>query len=651
MRLCFFVLAAVGLLVFGNTPVAALDLRVGTGAGCTHADIGAALNAIRTQTGTHTLRINKGVYAVPDGLVYTPTVSQTAVFLEGGYDSCTAGAPTGSASSDADRAVVNGAGGLERSVLDLSLYGRVGTFQIRRIVLTGGDATDVVLDNEFAASGGGLIVRGGASVLIGLGTTIRNNAAINGGGVALSGSSIYSNAVPLERADFYIAEGAEIRSNVATDRGGGIYCGGANTSTLATERHGSIVFSDGMIGYNQGNEGAAFYCLGSLEGGGGFQPRPLTGKVAWIIGNQRVALSSGVGCSGGFGTLDTVLPVQGDGFRHLGAATDSNGLVAITANVADNSPGLCLLGSRSLSDPNNAAPAGSNRFRLRNLYVSDQVGGGTLGLRTGDRLELIVEPSGDSVQCSFFSATPCVRFYSNQVDGVGPATDDGQLLIANGESLLQLRRAMVDDNRARTNLISADDGGNLILMASILDNNEVVARASLPSTSALFGARFDAIVDVRNSTIIMRSPLDMFFRLGWAPFGELTGTAWARASIFASTAASAPQNVGEVAPSTNFTREWCGFFQSTADFASHSVVVDPVSGVYQVHAPAAFALASDYAPTTLALRDACRTPTTFDRDFYGRSYDVNLEPSSPVHADIGAVEAQLVPDIFKNGFE
>jgi hypothetical protein len=128
MRLCFFVLAAVGLLVFGNTPVAALDLRVGTGAGCTHADIGAALNAIRTQTGTHTLRINKGVYAVPDGLVYTPTVSQTGVFLEGGYDSCTAGAPTGSTSSDADRAVVNGAGGLERSVLDLSLYGRVGTF-------------------------------------------------------------------------------------------------------------------------------------------------------------------------------------------------------------------------------------------------------------------------------------------------------------------------------------------------------------------------------------------------------------------------------------------------------------------------------------------------------------------------------------------
>ena len=651
MRLSYRVLALLVWLLSASAPLAALDLRVGTGAGCTHATLVDAFNAIRAQTGSHTVRINKGVYAVPDGLVYTPTVNQTAVFLEGGYASCTAGAPSGSTSSDADRAVINGAGGLERSVLDLSLYGRVGSFQIRRVVLTGGDATDVLPDNQFAATGGGLIVRGGASVLIGLGTTIRSNAAIHGGGVALSGSSIYSNAVALERVDFYIAEGAEIRNNVATGRGGGIYCGGANTTAPAVERHGSIVFSDGMIGYNQANEGAAFYCLGSLEGGGGFQPRPLPGKVAWIIGNQRVALSSGVGCAGGFGTLDTILPLQSDGFRHLGAAADSNGLVAITANISDNSPGLCLLGSSSLSDPNNPAPAGSNRFRLRNLYVSDQLGGGTLGLRTGDRLELIVEPSGDSVQCSFFSATPCVRFYNNQVDGSGPATDDGQLLIANGESLLQLRRAMVDENRARTNLISADDGGNLILMASILDNNEVVARASLPSTSALFGARFDATVDVRNSTIIMRTPLDMFFRLGWTPYGELTGTAWARASIFASTAASAPQNVGEAAPSTQFTREWCGFFQSTADFASHSVVVDPVSGVYEVHSPSAFALDSNYAPTTLALRDGCRTPTSFDRDFYGRSYDVNLQPSSPVHADIGAVEARLQPELFKNGFE
>lgn len=639
MRLSYRVLALLVWLLSASAPLAALDLRVGTGAGCTHATLVDAFNAIRAQTGSHTVRINKGVYAVPDGLVYTPTVNQTAVFLEGGYASCTAGAPSGSTSTDADRAVFDGAGGSPASVLSLVINGRVGTFQIRRVVLKGGDTS---------TSGGGLQVIGNASVLIGLGTTIRNNSAANGGGVALHGSYLYSTAT-LERADFYIDEGAEIRNNSATYDGGGVFCGSGNEESLV--RHGSIVFRDGLLAYNEANQGAAFYCLGTVEGGGGFQPRPANGRAAWIIGNQRVALSSGVGCAGGFGTLDTILDVQSDGYRYLGADAGSTGLLAITANTSDNSPGLCLLGSRSQSDGSGLPPAGANRFRLRNLYVSDQSGGGTIGLRVSNRLELIVEPSGDDVSCSFFSATPCVRFTNNAVSGSGAATADGQLLIAGTESLLQLRRAMVDSNLTRSDLGRADDGGNLMLFASILDDNEVVARSTAPATSALFNARFDGVVDIRNSTIVMRSPLDMFFRLGWTPYGESTGIAWARASIFASTAISAPLNVGELGLPSHLTREWCGFFQSTADFASHSVVNDPITGTFATLPPSAFSLAADYSPLSEGLRDACRTPTSFTRDFYGRLYDVTTDPGSLVHADLGAVEAQVTPELFADGFE
>lgn len=639
MRVCASLFAALVLLLSASPPVGALDLRVGTGAGCTHADLLGAFNAIRAQPGTHTLRINKGVYPLPDGLVYTPTVNQTAVFLEGGYDSCTASAPSGNTGSDADRAVFDGAGGLSASVLTLDINGRVGTFQIRRLVLKGGDTT---------TSGGGLSVIGNASVLIGLGTTIRNNTAVNGGGVALQGSYLYSTAT-VERADFYIDEGAEIRNNTATHDGGGVFCG--NGDAVKQDRHGSIVFRDGLLAYNQANQGAAFYCLGTIEGGGGFQPRPANGRAAWIIGNQRVALGSGVGCAGGFGTLDTILDVQSDGYRHLGADVGSTGLVAITANSSDNSPGLCLVGSRTLGDGSSLPPVGANRFRLRNLYVSDQSGGGTLGLRVSNRLELIVEPSADNVSCTFFSATPCVRFANNAVTGTGGATADGQLLIAGTESLLQLRRAKIDGNRTRSDLGRADDNGNLMLFASIVDDNEVVARSSSPSTSALFNARFDGVVDVRNSTVIMRSPLDMFFRLGWTPFAETTGIAWARASIFASTAASAPQNAGESGSPSHLTREWCGFFQSTADFGSHTVVNDPITGTFETLPPSAFSLDADYAPLSTGLRDACRTPTSFTRDFYGRLYDVNTDPGSLVHADLGAVEAQLMPEVFADGFE
>jgi len=629
------------------TPAEALDLRVGTGAGCTHADPGAALFAIRNQTGSHTIRVNKGTYAVPNGILYTPTVNQTAVFLEGGYADCLAAAPSGDPTQDTHRAVFNGAGGTARPVLDLEIYGRIGTFQIRRIKLTGGDATDTGPATDYYTSGGGLIVRGQASVLIGIGTSIRGNAAVSGGGVALAGSNLFDNPSP--RVDFFIDEGAEITNNTATDRGGGIYCGGQNPSPAFTslgDHHGSIVLRDGTISFNDAVNGAAFYCRGSLEGGGGFQPRPIAGRAAWILGNQRTA-GSGVGCAAGFGTLDTILPVESDGFRHLGAAAGSNGLVAVTANTADgSSPGLCLLGSRSRSAINDPAPVGQSRFRLRNLFVSDQTGSGFVGLRVGDRLDLIVEPSSDTVTCTFFTSTPCVRFTNNSV----ATNTDGQLWYANGSSILNIRRAMVDGNSLRPDLAMADDGATVLAMASIFDNNTIARRAIAPETSAFFAARFNGIIDIRNSTIIMRSPLDLFFRLGWTPLTDPTGTGYARASIFASTASPAPTNVGESAPTTNFVREWCGFFQNTADFIQHTTIVDPTTGLYQNHSPSAFVLDANYAPQTLALRDGCTAPT-INRDFYGRPYDVNFEPAFAVHADIGAVEAQMVDAVFANGFE
>ena len=635
------------LLVFHflNTASAAdQSLRVGVGAGCTHADLSGALSAIQGQSGTHVIRINKGNYAVADGMGYVPTVNQGGVYLEGGYNSCTAPEPTGNTGSDSDRAVFNGSGGLQRSVLDLALYGQVGTFQIRRIVLTGGDATTG--GNDYTQSGGGLMVRGQASVVIGLGTTIRNNSAISGGGIALAGS--YQNVVPSLRADLYIEAGAEILNNVASDRGGGIYCGGRNavTGDFLGNHHGTIVMLDGTIGYNQANEGGAFYCRGTLEGGGGFQPRPLPGKVAWIIGNQS---SGGVGCAAGFGTLDTSLTPAADGYRHVGAALGSNGLLAITAN-SGSKPALCLVGSRSRAAINDPAPVGQSRFRLRNFYLSDQSGGDFIGLETADRLELIIEPSGDNVSCTFFSATPCVRLYNNALSGVN---SEAYLLFVTGQSMLQLRRAKIDDNSMRGSLAFVDDS-DLFLLSSILDGNSVAPRTAAPSTSALFTARFGGSVDVRNSTVIMRSPLSEFFRLGWTPIpASNTGVVYAQASIFASSVGT-PANVGYEGgiATTAFRRYWCGFFQSTSDFAGHTVINDPTTGSFEILAPSAFSLDANYAPLSTGLRDACTAPSgTLDRDFYGRPYSVVLEPASPVHADIGAVEAQPQDAIFSNGFE
>lgn len=422
------------------------------------------------------------------------------------------------------------------------------------------------------------------------------------------------------------------------------YCGDA-----LGDRHATIVFRDGTLGYNEAHQGAAFYCKGSLDGGGGLQPRPAPGRVAWIVGNQQVGSGPGIGCAAGLGTLDASQAVQGDGFRDLGADAGSTGLLAITLNTGVYNPGLCLFGSYPRDDLNNLPPVGTSRFRLRNLYVSNQVGNGNVvGLGTFDRLELIVEPSSDSVSCNFFGATPCVHFTANSVD-TGD-NGDGPLLFASSGSLLQLRRAMIDQNTLGSDLASAYDSGQIVLLSSIVDDNIVANRPQAPNTSALFAARYGGVVDVRNSTVRMTSPLTQFFRLGGT--ADPTGIGYAEASAFASTAGSPLAVAYEGgAPPANFNRYRCGYFaNTTTNFAGHTVVNDSVTGTYTL--AATFGIDASYAPTTPDLRDACRPPAgTLDRDFYGQPYNVVNEPASPAHADIGAVEAPLQVVIFEDGFE
>ncbi len=241
-----------------------------------------------------------------------------------------------------------------------------------------------------------------------------------------------------------------------------------------------------------------------------------------------------------------------------------------------------------------------------------------------------------------------MHFTANSVD-----TADGYLLKATSGSLLQLRRAMIDQNTLRSDLASASDSGQIILLSSIVDDNIVSARTQAPNTSALFSAWFNGVVDVRNSTVRMTSPLTQFFRLGWTPtLPDSTGIGYAEASAFASTVGSPFAVAYEGgAPAANFNRYRCGYFaNTTTNFAGHTVVNDPVTLTYTLATN--FSVGANYSPTHPDLRDACRAPVgTLDRDFHGRPYDVVYEPGSPAHADIGAVEAQLQVDIFSNGFE
>lgn len=618
-----FLLIVAALGAASVDPAQALTVSVGTGAGCDHATLHDAFVAIRTVPGEHHIRIRTETYATPNGTGYVPAVAQTGVYLEGGYTECTDAAPNGDPGAPVP--VFDASGGAATHALDLRLGGLVGTFQLRRMAITGGDAFNG--SDERNNVGGGLWVSGPASVLLGRGLVIRNNGAGRGGGVALVGGPVHAGSA-IDKVDLYITEGAQVINNGAAGQGGGIYCGGATElGQPSVERHGTIVLVDGTIGFNDAATGGGFDCHGSIEGGGGFQPRPAAGAAALVIGNN----SRSQACGAGNATLDAAQPIDAEGYRSLGAAENSNGLLAIVNNTGIY-PGLCLSGSYQLGTTNR--PLGPSRFRLRNLYVAGQRGEGVNGLTLHDGMQLRVEPSGRRTRCEFFTPLDsCVTLADNAFEAVfDPPVSSASLVWAYGidaRADLELVRAKVRDNVAHTAMLS-QSGGLMDIESSVFAGNDVLPWAGSGLGTSLFYAYNGGKVRIEHATVLTDTPLDRFFYL------QGSSTAVARAGLFASSAVPAPANVGGPAPPAQFTREWCGFFQSTADFGSHSVVTDPTSGVFTTLAPGALQV----DPVTFApgddLVDRC-TPSTA-RDFHGAAFgSVSYYPGDPA-ADIGAVE-------------
>ncbi|MFZ2237651.1 MAG: hypothetical protein WAV67_14935, partial [Dokdonella sp.] len=555
----------------------AVTVSVGSVAGCTYSTLQAALTALSGQGGSHAIRMRTQTFASPDGVSYLPDVTQSTVTIEGGYANCSDTAPTIGQSSTLDAS-----GGLPRSALRLFLDGRVASLQIRRLTIRGGDATD---DATFNGDGGGLSIRGPAVVTLGSGASISNNSAVRGGGIALQGGRLIDAVAA--KVDLIIDEGASVSNNTATEDGGGIYCGYRASISSSGYRHGSIIGRDGLIANNTaGGQGAAFNCFGTVEGGGGLRPLPRNGAALIILGN--VALPSGV-CAGGFGTLDTSVAKNAEGYRPLGAADGETGLLALVNNEGP-SPGLCLFASTRQS--NGSVPFDESVFQLQNLLVSGQLGPrGALGLLLNSQaLRLRIRPSGRSVACSFFSPTPCVSFDNNQAEGT-PGSGDPSYVIQNlGD--LELIRASIRSNLSRPAVINSYIR-SLRLESSVIDNNVVQLAGSSSGTvrSAIvvgWGlANFSGQASIVQSTVRFTTPLDRFFTMDQA-----SSAVTARASIFTSTAMPAPDTRGGAAAASNFRREWCGYFQQTFDFASHTVVPDPTTGTFQTISPSVMPLAA-----------------------------------------------------------
>jgi len=644
-------LAMIALLTVLSAPAVALELRVGSGAGCTHASLQAALDAIEGFGGDHNIRINAGTYPAADGMVYVPTVAQGFVRIEGGYASCTAGAPSGAPTADAGRSVFDGAGGLPRSVLELQINGLVGSVQLRRVALQGGDALNPL--NRLNA-GGGLAVYGEASVLVGSGVSIRNNQAGSGAGVALVGSRVSVNE-PLARIDFFIDEGAEIRHNSAANAAGGIYCGGATTASGEPPmelRHGSVVHRDGSISSNDAGYASAILCIGS-HAGGGYQPRPNPGAVALVSGNfDRAASVFGSGPV--VATLDLVVAAVGE-VRTLGAiGAGNNGIVLIQNNQSYDVGGLSLDDWRTRGG---ASPAPPTRpaFRLQNLlFIGNRVlpRAGERGVSALDsrmNADLTLAPSSPDQRCGFLPpAGACVLFEDNAPTGTLAA--DAVVPLLSTTYPLSLDQAHVRNNAARRSLIAASTSiGPITLRSSFVEGNTVAGVDSVlfEADTAGFGP---ADVFLSHTTVTGNAH-DRYFRIEGPSRAAIQGT------VLHNTGAPRLLRFGG-APNAHLTLRWCNYLTTLADagFTGATQVTDSLGPLVTVTGALAFDAALN---PPLALVDRCRPPTTpaastpfvTPFDHYGVAFGFPFAPADPNRlADVGAVE--LRPDaVFANGFE
>lgn len=225
-------LATLALATFGATAHADI-YTVGSGSGCTHASIPAAIAAAQSHAGADTVRIARGTSYLNVHLNIDTTQELT---LEGGYSSCTQTAP------DASGNTVLSASHTQGAVLHV-VAGTGGVVRVKRLELR---------DAANDSFGGGGIYFEGDGILDVSDSLITANRANNGGGIYAHGTGGH--------AELVIGANVVIGNNIANTDGGGIY---ADQVEMTMIDPGSILMANKAP---NGHGGGLYVRAGSLNG-------------------------------------------------------------------------------------------------------------------------------------------------------------------------------------------------------------------------------------------------------------------------------------------------------------------------------------------------------------------------------------------------
>jgi len=214
-----WILAAGLLLVASDTP--ALTYVVGSGSGCTHQTIQAAVDAAAAQPGADTIRITTAAH-----LQQAVKIQGQALTIRGGYETCTSPTPLG-------RTEINGAGGERNSVITIT--GTGNDIRLENLLIAGGDEVDT-------DDGGGVDFAAGGSLYL-TEVEISGNRAYSGGGLAVR--SYY-------QASATLGPNVRIIGNTALGSGGGI---SVQYGSLKAESDNLLIaFNSALDGYGGGVE-------------------------------------------------------------------------------------------------------------------------------------------------------------------------------------------------------------------------------------------------------------------------------------------------------------------------------------------------------------------------------------------------------------
>ena len=276
-------------------PAQAAIYRVGSGSGCTHATIQAAVGAASQSAEADEIRISQSQTYVQQAILIDQV--QGSLTLAGGYATCSSGTPTTGA-----RTVIDGDGNLP--VLKI-LGTRTVTLSNLDIVdggsdsygggidVSGSDGAVLMLSNTWvrgnqAYAGGGIAVRNGdpQGELDGMQLLLFGNSAVNSNS-AVGGAGIYCNG-----ATVMLFDQSYVALNTASDVGGGIYAVDCRIEARSSGINGAILLGNTAVA----GAGGGLVMLGERSQGDIYTIDPLT--PTRIAGNSA-AFGGGVALLGG----------------------------------------------------------------------------------------------------------------------------------------------------------------------------------------------------------------------------------------------------------------------------------------------------------------------------------------------------------------